>query len=115
IREIDYYLEENETLTYNGLNRIPYLEMVVNETLRKWPPLLVVDRRSNEPYTIPPERNGEHPVHVEKNTLIWIPVWCIHNDPQYWSEPHLFDPQRFARENLPAINRNAFLPFGLGP
>jgi len=36
---------------------------------------------------------------IEKDTLIQVPVWHIHHNPQIYSDPYKFDPQRFAPEN----------------
>ncbi|XP_044758905.1 uncharacterized protein LOC123316755 [Coccinella septempunctata] len=115
IEEIDAYKEEFGLLTYDGLQRMPYLDMVVSETLRKWPPLLNMDRMCVRPYTIEALMPWERPVEIERHTLIWIPVWCIHRDPNLWENPEVFDPERFSKENKRNIYKGTYIPFGMGP
>jgi cytochrome P450 family 9 len=87
----------------------------VSEALRKWPPAIAVDRVCTKPYTIEPKTPDEKPVHLENNSLIWLPIMGLHRDPQYWPDPDRFDPERFSEENKANINSYAFLPFGSGP
>lgn len=46
---------------------------------------------------------------------IWIPIYAIHHDPQYFPEPKKFDPERFSDDNKSSINPLSFIPFGVGP
>ncbi|XP_045476857.1 cytochrome P450 9e2-like [Harmonia axyridis] len=111
-KEINDFRETHKReITYEDTKGMRYLEMVFNETLRKWPPLLNMDRMCVEPYTIKPEKPGEETVHLEESTLIWIPIWAIHHDPEHWPNPEVFDPERF-RDNT--RTPNGFIPFGLG-
>ena len=44
-----------------------------------------------------------------------IPVYALHRDEEFWSEPDSFIPERFLPENKDSINQFAYLPFGSGP
>lgn len=68
-----------------------------------------------KPYTIQPETPNEKPLHLDKNTVVWIPIMGFHRDPQYYPDPEKFDPERFNEENKDKINPYTYLPFGLGP
>ncbi|XP_074040341.1 cytochrome P450 9e2-like isoform X2 [Leptinotarsa decemlineata] len=103
------------SITYEALLKMKYMDMVVSETLRKWPSALVTDRICTKPYTIVPVTADENPVHIEKKTLIMIPIFGIHRDPKYYPDPLRFDPERFSDENKGNINTFAYMPFGLGP
>lgn len=46
---------------------------------------------------------------------LWLPIYAIHRDPQYYPNPKKFDPERFSDENKGNINPLAYLPFGVGP
>nr|CAD7440166.1 unnamed protein product [Timema bartmani] len=106
-------------LTYEVLQQMKYLDMLVSEkrqlfdlrflseTLRKYPPVSCLERRSARDYVIP----GSD-VTLKKGCSIAISLLGIHHDPQYYPEPGLFDPERFG-DSLRV--QSAFLPFGDGP
>lgn len=89
---------------------MPYLDMVVFETLRMYPILTVFDRESIMPYKIP---NSD--LVIEKDTPIYISVLGLHYDPEYFPDPEKYDPERFNEENKHKIPPFAYIPFGEGP
>uniref|UniRef100_A0A1Q3FR14 Putative cytochrome p450 9f2 n=1 Tax=Culex tarsalis TaxID=7177 RepID=A0A1Q3FR14_CULTA len=100
-------------LTYEDLQKMEYMDMVVSEALRKWPPAIVSDRYCNKNYLF---NDGEGTRFIiDKGQTIWIPTMAIHNDPKYYPNPDKFDPERFNEQNRPNINLGAYLPFGIGP
>lgn len=116
IQEIDDAMEESKgKVTYEAVHKMKYLDMVVTETLRKWPPAIILDRVCVKPYTIAPTSPSELPVHLEVGDVLWFPVMGIHRDPKHYPEPEKFDPERFNDENRDKIHPYAFLPFGAGP
>ncbi|KAJ8926642.1 hypothetical protein NQ314_020976 [Rhamnusium bicolor] len=105
--EIYATLEEcGGKLTYDGLLKMKYMDMVVS---------VLVDRVCNKPYTLNPATPEEKPVHLEKETVLWLPIFAIHRDPEYYPDPDRFDPERFNDENKGNINPYTYCPFGLGP
>ena len=52
---------------------------------------------------------------IKKGTLIRIPFYVIHHNPEFWPEPHVFKPDRFLKENVHNIKPFSWLPFGSGP
>ncbi|KAJ3645735.1 hypothetical protein Zmor_023371 [Zophobas morio] len=102
-------------ITYEALTTMKYMDMVVSETLRKWPTTVGTDRMCTKPYTLKPKIADEKPVHLDQGTVIMLPVYGIHRDPQYYPEPERFDPERFSDENKSKITPYTFFPFGLGP
>ncbi|XP_063243200.1 cytochrome P450 6j1-like isoform X1 [Bacillus rossius redtenbacheri] len=97
-------------LSYHAMTGLPYLEMVVSETLRKYPPATFLDRECLSDFIIPGTQ-----LTIETGTQIMIPVLGIHFDPEIYSEPQKFDPERFSDENKNKIPQYAYLPFGEGP
>ncbi|KAK4873601.1 hypothetical protein RN001_012961 [Aquatica leii] len=114
--EVDETLKNsNKGFTYDNITNMKYLDMVISETLRKWPPFIAADRRSVKPFTIEPKNPGENPVHLEKGSVIICPIHGIHSDPKYYPNPEKFDPERFSDENKHNILPYTYLPFGVGP
>ena len=85
------------------------------ETLRLWPPALMLDRVCVKPYIIEPVHEGEKPVHLQKGDTIWIPTVSIQRDEKYYPNPLVFDPERFNDENKSKIDPYTYTPFGVGP
>ncbi|XP_017044421.1 probable cytochrome P450 6a13 [Drosophila ficusphila] len=100
----------NQKLTYESVQEMPYLDQVVAETLRKYPILPHLLRRSTKEYLIPSSN-----LFLERGTKIMIPVHSIHHDPELYPEPEKFDPSRFEPDEIKARHPFAYLPFGEGP
>ncbi|CAH0564135.1 unnamed protein product [Brassicogethes aeneus] len=105
----------NGKITYEGVMKMKYLDMVISESLRKWPSAVQTDRVCTKPYTIEPASPGEKPIKLETNECIWIPVYGLHRDANYFPNPEKFDPERFSEENKSKILPYTYLPFGAGP
>ncbi|KAI4464076.1 cytochrome p450 [Holotrichia oblita] len=98
--EIDDTLKECKgKLTYEALLKMKYMDMVVSETLRKWPAAVITDRVCSKAFTIEPVNPSENPIHLKPGDVIFIPVNAIQRDPQYFPNPDRFDPERFNDEN----------------
>lgn len=55
-------------------------------------------------------------VKIEKGTVVQIPIYSIHNDPDLFPNPHTFDPDRFDGVDMKALrDEGKFFPFGHGP
>ena len=52
---------------------------------------------------------------IKKNTLINMPTWASHHNPDFFPEPEVFRPERFLKENSDQIIPYTFRPFGAGP
>nr|XP_012215716.1 PREDICTED: probable cytochrome P450 6a14 [Linepithema humile]XP_012215718.1 PREDICTED: probable cytochrome P450 6a14 [Linepithema humile]XP_012215719.1 PREDICTED: probable cytochrome P450 6a14 [Linepithema humile] len=108
--EIDKVLEKHGELTYDAVNEMTYLHKVVNETLRKYPSVPVLNRICTKDINIPTTN-----IHVPKGTLISIPVFGVHRDPSIYPDPDKFDPERFNADEIATRHPCAHLPFGEGP
>ncbi|KAK2565310.1 Lithocholate 6-beta-hydroxylase [Acropora cervicornis] len=105
--EIDrLWPEDEETPSYDVLHKMDYLDMVINEALRMYPPGL--QRDCNEGCTV----KG---VNIPKGMPIMIPVYAIHHDPKVWPEPEKFNPERFTEAEKGNRHPYTFMPFGYGP
>ncbi|CAG9838967.1 unnamed protein product [Diabrotica balteata] len=94
--------------TYEGIQKNKYLEMVINETMRKYAVLPVLDRIAAADYKI----EGKDLV-IEKGMTVFIPLFAIMRDANYFENPEKFDPERFVSNNF-NTNGLTFFPFGEG-
>ncbi|KAK6644068.1 hypothetical protein RUM43_000333 [Polyplax serrata] len=111
--EVMTITEANEGVTYDGImHQMKYLDMVINETLRKWPPAVSSDRAVTKRYTIPKTENSPEII-LEPGDNIMIPIGSLHRDPKHFPDPEKFDPERFRNER-DTVKNFTFLPFGGG-
>ncbi|GFR96210.1 cytochrome P450 3A24 [Elysia marginata] len=99
---------EHENPTHEELSKLYYLEQVINETLRMYPPLPFITR---EPY----ETRTYGNVTIPAGSAVFIPIREVHRDATQYPNPDEFDPERFSEENKAKRNPLAFMPFGQGP
>ncbi|KAF5293746.1 hypothetical protein FQA39_LY03231 [Lamprigera yunnana] len=111
----DTLSKTNGELTYENLMSMKYLDMVISETLRKWPPSVFTERISVKPFILQPEKPNESSVFLDKGVFVTVPIGAIHKDPNYYPDPEKFDPERFSEENKHNIQPYTYLPFGGGP
>jgi len=104
----------NHVLTYEAILDMPYLDMVVSETLRKYPVVPFLDRACSRDWKFP-DSSGYSNVTLPRGTATYIPVYGIHHDPQYYPDPQRFDPERFTQEKVKERHPFTYLPFGGGP
>jgi cytochrome P450 len=91
------------------LARMPYGEMVIKEAMR-----------ANTPSGPSLQREALEWVEIggysiEPGTLVWVDVHLVHHDPRYFEQPERFWPERFGKDRIHRIPKQAFLPFGAGP
>ncbi|KAG4953970.1 hypothetical protein JHK87_039564 [Glycine soja] len=91
------------------MDELKYLKSVVKETLRLHPPApLILPRECAQACEI----NG---FHIPVKTKVFINVWAIARDPNYWSEPERFYPERFIDSSIDFKGCNfEYIPFGAG-
>ncbi|GLH01137.1 Cytochrome P450 6k1 [Gryllus bimaculatus] len=102
--------EHNGKLTYEAMQNVPYLDMIISETLRMYPVLPFLDRSCTKDYQV----QGTDLV-IEKGTVIFTSLYGIQRDPELYPNPDCFDPERFSEANKHSIPSGAYMPFGEGP
>ena len=101
--------KKEEELDYHTIQSLPYLDMVVHETLRFFP-LGDIERKCVKEYKVP----GTNFV-IPKGMIVQLPVTGIMMDEKYFPEPESFNPENFSQENKQRRSPYAFLAFGMGP
>nr|XP_008197409.1 PREDICTED: cytochrome P450 9e2 [Tribolium castaneum] len=112
-KEIDAFLDRE--FSYEQVLQMKYLDQVVSEALRKYPPGYVLNRICVKDYVIKPKQEGEKVAVIEKGCLVAIPVIALHYSPEFFPDPEKFNPERFSDENKGKILPGSYIPFGLGP
>jgi len=105
--EIRNILAEGEP-TLDELAKIPYLDWVLNESMRLYPPAWLQMRFVAKET----ELDG---VRLPVGTLIILSQWVIHRLPEIWKDPEVFRPERWDPANKQQLPAGAYFPFGGGP
>ncbi|XP_026818760.1 cytochrome P450 6k1-like isoform X2 [Rhopalosiphum maidis] len=100
----------NGKCSYEAMQEMPLLDMVLMETLRMHPPVAQLERVSTQDYVVPDSN-----LLLKKGMTVQIPVIGLHYDPEYYPDPYKFDPNRFSPEEKAKRSHYVFLPFGTGP
>jgi enediyne biosynthesis protein E7 len=82
--------------------------MVVQESLRLYPPGWILGRRA-----LDSDQIGT--VDVEPGASVAVSPYTMHRHPGYWSAPDEFQPERFHPTRAARPRRFSYLPFGAGP
>jgi cytochrome P450 len=90
------------------LSQLTYTKMVLEETLRLFPPAWSFGRKA--------VRNDEVGGYgVPAGSLVWVCPYVTHRDPRFWERPETFEPDRFTPERVASRHRLAYFPFASGP
>uniref|UniRef100_A0A1B6LA08 Cytochrome P450 n=1 Tax=Graphocephala atropunctata TaxID=36148 RepID=A0A1B6LA08_9HEMI len=106
--EVESSLAEHGGWTYQAIKEMAYLDMVLQETLRLYPPNPIGMRECTIPYRIP-----ESDIVLEKGLFLNIPIRGFHMDPKVYPDPEIFNPDRFVDNNFKP--NSMYMPFGDGP
>ncbi|XP_034079257.1 thromboxane-A synthase isoform X1 [Gymnodraco acuticeps] len=106
--EVDKFYTRHESADYTNVQELKYLDMVISETLRLYPPGFRFARDIDEDCVV----NGQF---LPKGATLEIPAGFLHQDPEHWPEPQSFIPERFTPEAKASRHPFVYLPFGAGP
>ena len=96
------------TPRHEDLADLRYMRMVVDESLRLYPPA----------HTLTHETIAAEEVlgrHIPAGSTVLIVPWLLHRKPSLWENPSRFEPERFLPERSAVRPRFAYIPFGAGP
>lgn len=109
--EIIAIFPHDKNLEYEELNSLLFMEMVINETMRLFPPIPFVGRLATEDFKL-----KALDLMVPKGVHFVISLFHLHRNENYWGkDSNKFNPDNFLPENVGKRNINAFLPFVKGP
>jgi cytochrome P450 len=98
---------QGRTPKYEDAANLRYTRMVIEESMRLYPPAHTFGRQP-----IAADEILGHRIPAGAEVLI-LP-WLLHRKPSLWENPNRFDPERFAPERAAARPRFAYIPFGAG-
>ncbi|NWR40510.1 CP2J2 protein, partial [Tachuris rubrigastra] len=107
-KELDAVLGSSHVFCYEDRKKLPYTNAVVHEIQRYSNIILIALPRMSLKDT---ELLGYH---VPKNTIIVANIDSVLSDPGKWETPDQFNPGHFLDKDGNFVNREAFLPFGIG-
>jgi cytochrome P450 len=96
------------TPRHEDLAKLPYARMVIEESMRLYPPAHTLSRVAIADDEVLGHR-------IRKGAQVLIVPWLLHRNAKLWQEPLRFDPERFAPERTARRHRFAYIPFGAGP
>ncbi|MEM7033369.1 MAG: cytochrome P450 [Chloroflexota bacterium] len=105
--EVDTVLG-SDTPTMTHVGQLHYLDQVIKETLRLYPPIHIGNRMAKADMTV-------NNYHVPQGTRVMYSIYLSHRHPAYWSEPEQFCPERFTRTAAKKRPPFTYVPFGGGP
>ncbi|XP_023239645.1 cytochrome P450 4C1-like [Centruroides sculpturatus] len=100
--------EMHKSITSEELRKMKYLECVVKETLRIYPPVPFILRKNPSDMKV-----GNYI--LPANSSLAVNIYGIHHNPTVFENPEVFDPDRFLPENCEKRHPFAFVPFSAGP
>ncbi|XP_029288155.1 LOW QUALITY PROTEIN: cytochrome P450 3A40-like [Cottoperca gobio] len=106
--EVDSTFPNKGPVEYQAMMQMEYLDSVINESLRLYPIAPRLERVAKATVEI----NG---IVIPKDTVVMVPTWTLHRDPDLWPEPEEFKPERFSKKNKETIDPYSYMPFGAGP
>jgi cytochrome P450 len=98
----------SDTPTIDNIGKLPYLEWVLNESMRLYPPAWTQGRRATEAFDL----DGYH---FPAGTVLLFSQWVVHRLPDIWEAPTEFRPERWDPVSGQKIPQWAYFPFGGGP
>jgi cytochrome P450 len=113
-QEVAGLVGRKEPVGYDDLKALPYTLAVLKETMRLYPPVYVIGRRSSRDVLVRGGEDGGEML-VKKNTNVLVNVLGIHRRPDLYPDPERFDPERFLGDREKSLGKCAYMPFGDGP
>ncbi|KAL0840547.1 hypothetical protein ABMA28_015765 [Loxostege sticticalis] len=106
----DVFEDSDRPLVKEDLMKLKYLERVVKESLRLFPPVPFIIRKVLEDIKLPSGRV------LPAGSGVVVCIWGVHRDPKYWGPTaEEFDPDRFLPERFNLEHTCSYMPFSQGP
>lgn len=107
--------DDGKHISFETIMELEYLDQVFYEALRLHPPMVYTTRVCSESFEVDGAKG--HKYQMQKGDVAMIPIYSIHRDPDHFSHPESFEPERFDASNggvKAFTDRCVLMPFGLG-
>ncbi len=94
--------------TFSDLDAMPYVQSVLEEAMRLYPPVALLARNVLKADQI-------YDREIRPNDTVFLNIFSLHRHSMLWQNPDAFDPERFSPEQVAGRERYQYLPFGAGP
>ena len=105
--EIDAVLQ-GRLPAMGDLASLPYVERVVTEAMRLYPPAWLLGRRALAEYPL-------GPYVAPPRSIVLMSPYIVQRDARYYTDPDTFNPDRWTPALRAALPKFAYFPFGGGP
>lgn len=92
----------------SDLRKLAYTRDVFREALRLYPPVPMMIREATAPECMRDKQ-------IAPGSPIVLSPWHLGRHERLWTDPHVFDPDRWRREDDKRTAREAWIPFSTGP
>ncbi|KAL8208421.1 hypothetical protein R6Q57_007833 [Mikania cordata] len=110
-QEIDTVVGNKRLVNESDVPNMPYIQAIIKESLRLHPPIPLLIRKSNANISV-------RGYNIPSGSLLYVNIWSIGRNPQYWESPLEFKPDRFLESGGSSLDFKGqnfkFLPFGTG-
>jgi cytochrome P450 len=110
--EARFHAEIDTTLqgrlpTLEDIPRLNYVERVLAESMRLFPPVWAMGRQAAEDMEV-------GPFFIPAGTMLYVSQYLLQRDARYFPDPLHFDPDRFLPEQSAGRPKFSYFPFGAG-
>lgn len=107
LAEIDA-VTEGGPVNAEHVSKLVYTRQAFSEAMRLYPPAPIITRTALQDFQL-----GDYL--IPPGTVLIVPIYAVHHHASLWSNPKVFNPDRFSPEAAKARHRYAYMPFGAGP
>ncbi|XP_045492096.1 cytochrome P450 4g15-like [Colias croceus] len=102
--------DSDRPCTFEDTLQMKYLERVIFESLRMYPPVPIIARKLNRDVKI-----STNNYVLPAGSTVVVGTFQIHRNPKYYKNPNVFDPDNFLPENTQNRHYYSYIPFSAGP
>jgi cytochrome P450 len=107
VAEIDA-VTQGQPLCPDHVSELSYTRRVFSEAMRLYPPAPMITRRVTRPFRLAGFA-------VPADAVLIVPIYAVHRQARLWTDPLVFDPDRFLPDLAKERHRYSYMPFGAGP